>query len=251
MSNVRNLNLPLSSGKYIPFDQIAKISYSSEDGLIGRRNLKPTITIQAEVLPGVTGNDTEAKVYDQLKDLRNNLPFGYSIDLGGTLERSNKGMAEVMKVVPFMLLAYLVFLMFQLQNISRVMMTLLTAPLGIIGVNWALLLFGAPFGFVAKLGVLALFGIIMRNSVILIDQIDKHIKMGETMWNAIIDSAVLRFRPIMLTAIAAILGMIPLIPNAFWGPMAVAMSGGILVATILTLLVLPAIYAAWYKVKRD
>ena len=250
LSDIRNLNIPLPSGKYVPFDQIAKVSYTAEDGLIGRRNLEPTITVQSEVVPGVTGNDVTNQVYKDLEEYRGNLPYGYSIEIGGALERSDKAIEEVMKVVPLMVIGYLVLLMIQLQNIPNMIMTLLTAPLGLIGVNLALLLSGDTLGFVAKLGVLALFGIIMRNSVILIDQIDKRVKMGGTVWDAIIDSAVMRFRPIMLTAVAAILGMIPLIPNSFWGPLAVAMSGGILVATALTLLVLPAMYAAWYKVDR-
>ncbi|ATW28902.1 multidrug transporter AcrB [Candidatus Formimonas warabiya] len=248
---VKNLNIPLPNGKFIPLDQIARITYGAEDGLIGRRDLKPTITVQAEVLPGTTGNDAATKIYNQLEALRKSLPFGYSIDIGGALERSQKGFAQVLKIVPFMVFLIVVLLMFQLQNMKRMVITLLTAPLGIIGVSPVLLLFKSPMGFVVQLGILALAGIIIRNSVILIDQIDRHIKKGESIRDAVIDSAILRFRPIMLTAIAAIMGMIPLTKNSFWGPMAVALSGGLFVATILTLLVLPVIYTAWYGVEKS
>lgn len=247
LAYVKNLNIRLPSGTSIPLDQIAKITYDAEDGLIGRRDLKPTITVQAEVLPGVTGNDAATNIYSQLESFRNTLPAGYSIDIGGALERSSKGLSQVKQVVPLMIILIILFLMFQLQNVPKMIMTLLTGPLGIIGVAWALLILKRPMGFVVVLGILALMGIIIRNSVILVDQIDQHIKKGETVRNAIIDSAILRFRPIMLTAMAAVMGMVPLITNSFWGPMAVAMSGGLLVATVLTLLVLPAIYAVWYK----
>lgn len=247
---IKNLNITLPSGSSIPLDQIAKINYNAEDGLIARRDLKPTITVQAEVLPGTTGNDASTNIYNQLEDLRNSLPAGYSIDIGGALERSEKGLAQVRNVVPFMIILMIILLMFQLQNVPKMVMTLLTAPLGLIGVAIALLAFKSPMGFVVVLGILALMGIIIRNSVILVDQITKHVKEGETIRDAIIDSTILRFRPIMLTAIAAIMGMIPLIRNSFWGPMAVAMSGGLFVATILTLLVLPVIYASWYRVDK-
>lgn len=248
---VKNLNITLPSGGSIPLDQIAQISYNAEDGLIARRDLKPTITVQAEVLPGMTGNDAATDIYNKLESYRSKLPSGYSIDIGGALERSNKGLSQVRVVVPFMIVLIIMLLMFQLQNVPKMIMTLLTAPLGIIGVTLALVIFKSPMGFVVVLGILALMGIIIRNSVILVDQITKHINEGESIRNAIIDSTILRFRPIMLTAIAAIMGMIPLITNSFWGPMAAAMSGGILVGTILTLFVLPVIYSIWYKVGKE
>nr|WP_241395013.1 efflux RND transporter permease subunit [Clostridium beijerinckii] len=159
-------------------------------------------------------------------------------------------MAQVRDVVPIMIVLMVILLMLQLQNVPKMIMTLLTAPLGIIGVTLALLMLNSPMGFVVVLGILALMGIIIRNSVILVDQIANHIKTGESIREAIIDSTILRFRPIILTAVAAILGMLPLIKNTFWGPMAVAMSGGLFVATILTLFVLPVIYASWYKVDK-
>jgi multidrug efflux pump subunit AcrB len=250
LSAVKNLPVHIGSGKFVPLEQIAVISYEAEEGLIWRRDLKPTITVQAEVLPGVTGNDATKQVYEKLKTLRASLPAGYSVDIGGSLEKSKSSMEFLLQPVPAMIVLIVILLMFQLQKMSLMVLTLLTAPLGIIGVSISMLLTLRPMGFVAELGILALSGMIIRNSVILIDQIEQHIKAGEAPWEAIINSAVLRFRPIMLTAAAAILGMIPLIPSTFWGPMAVAIAGGLLGATILTLLVLPTMYAVAFKVKK-
>lgn len=250
LSVIKNLPVHIGSGKFVPLEQIAVISYEAEEGLIWRRDLKPTITVQAEVLPGVTGNDATKQVYEELKTLRASLPAGYSIDIGGSLEKSKSSMEFLLQPVPAMIVLIVILLMFQLQKMSLMVLTLLTAPLGIIGVSISMLLTLRPMGFVAELGILALSGMIIRNSVILIDQIEQHIKAGEAPWEAIINSAVLRFRPIMLTAAAAILGMIPLIPSTFWGPMAVAIAGGLLGATILTLLVLPTMYAVAFKVKK-
>lgn len=249
LANIKDLPIHIGSGKFVPLDQIAKISYDAEEGLIWRRDLKPTITVQADVRPDVTGNDATKQVYGDLAALRQSLPPGYHIDIGGSLERSQQSMEFLLKPVPVMIVIIISLLMIQLQKIPLMILAVLTAPLGIIGVSLAMLLTMRPMGFVAELGILALSGMIIRNSVILIDQIEQHIKAGETPWDAIIDSAILRFRPIMLTAAAAILGMVPLIPSTFWGPMAVAIAGGLLGATILTLLVLPTMYAAWFKVK--
>lgn len=251
LSRIKNLNIHIGNGKFVPLEQIAKISYDAEEGLIWRRDLKPTITVQANVIPGVMGNDATKKVYDDLKGLRASLPPGYSIDVGGPLEQSIKASGFLLQPVPAMIVIIITLLMFQLQSIPKMLLTLMTAPLGIIGVSLALLLTGRPMGFVVQLGILALAGIIMRNSVILIDQIEQQINAGETVWNAIINATVIRFRPIMLTAAAAILGMIPLISSVFWGPMAVAIAGGLFGATVLTLLVLPTMYAAWYKINPD
>lgn len=248
LSRVKDLPIHIGNGKYVPVEQIAKISYDAEEGLIWRRNLKPTITVQADVIPGITGDDATKQVYNSLKALRDELPPGYSIDVGGSLERSNDSIVYLLQPVPVMIVVIITLLMLQLQRMSLVVLTTLTAPLGIIGVSLSMLLTQRPMGFVAELGILALGGIIIRNSVILIDQIEQHKKAGETPWDAIIDSAVLRFRPIMLTAAAAILGMLPLIPSVFWGPMAVAIAGGLFGATILTLIVLPTMYAAWFRV---
>jgi multidrug efflux pump len=249
LANLKNLNIPLGNGRSVPLEQIAKLSYEAEEGLIWRQDLKPTITVQAETIPGVTGNDATQQVYDSLKSLRDALPAGYSIEIGGTAERSASATQALMGMAPVMLIIITVLLMFQLQSSSKMLLTLLTAPLGIIGVVIALLLCNKPLGFLAELGILALCGIIIRNSVILIDQIEQQLKAGESTWNAIVNAAVLRFRPIMLTAAAAILGMLPLAVDQFWGPMAVTIDGGLFGATILTLLVLPVMYAAWFKVK--
>ncbi|CUH95759.1 putative membrane protein [Propionispora sp. 2/2-37] len=249
LAQIKDLPIPVGNGKFVPLDQIATIEYAAEEGLIWRRDLKPTITVQADVSAAVTGNDATKAVYNELKPLRDSLPAGYSIAIGGSLERSQQAMEFLLQPVPVMILLILIFLMIQLQKISLTTLTVFTAPLGIIGVSLSMLLTRQPIGFVAELGILALGGMIIRNSVILIDQIEQHIKSGESPRDAIIDSAILRFRPIMLTAAAAILGMIPLIPSNFWGPMAVAIAGGLLGATILTLLVLPTMYAAWFKIK--
>jgi multidrug efflux pump len=251
LSTIKDLPIHIGNGQYVPLDQIAKISYDAEEGLIWRRDLKPTITVQADVRPEVTGNDATKKVYADLAALRQSLPPGYRIDIGGSLERSQQSMEFLLKPVPVMIVIIITLLMIQLQKIPLMILAVLTAPLGIIGVSLSMLLTMRPMGFVAELGILALSGMIIRNSVILIDQIEQHIKAGETPWDAIIDSAILRFRPIMLTAAAAILGMVPLIPSTFWGPMAVAIAGGLLGATILTLLVLPTMYAAWFKIKYE
>jgi multidrug efflux pump subunit AcrB len=181
--------------------------------------------------------------------VRKQLPPGFRIEVGGATEESAKGEASIKAVMPMMLMAVVTLLMMQLQSIGRTVLVLLTAPLGLIGVAIALLLFNVPFGFVANLGVIALSGMIMRNSVILVDQIEQDEKAGKATWEAIIGSTVRRFRPIMLTAAAAILAMIPLTRSVFWGPMAVAIMGGLIVATLLTVFFLPALYAAWYRVK--
>lgn len=251
LGQIKDLNIHLGGGKFVPLDQIAQITYEAEEGLIWRRDLKPTITVQAEVAPGITGEDASKQLDAKLQSLRATLPPDYEITVGGSAEGSAQATGFLIQPVPVMLVIIIMLLMFQLQSISRTLLTLLTAPLGIIGVSAALLLTQRAMGFVAELGVLALAGIIIRNSVILIDQIEQQIEAGETKWQAIINAAVLRFRPIMLTAAAAILGMIPLVPSIFFGPMAVAIAGGLFAATILTLLVLPVMYAAWFRVKSD
>ncbi|MDU2064221.1 MAG: efflux RND transporter permease subunit [Sporomusaceae bacterium] len=249
LSHMKDLNIHIGSGKFVPLEQIAKISYDGEQGLVWRRDLKPTITVQANVIPGAMGNDVTKAVYTSLSQIRNQLPPGYSITIGGSLENSEKSIKYLLQPVPAMIFVILTLLIFQLRKISLMLLTVLTAPLGIIGVSLAMLATQRPLGFVAELGILALSGMIIRNSVILIDQIEQHKAAGETVWDAIIDSTILRFRPIMLTAAAAILGMLPLVISNFWGPMAVAIAGGLFGATVLTLLVLPTMYAAWFKVE--
>ena len=241
--------LPIAtSGGYVPLAQIAHLSYEAEDGLIKRYNLRPTITVQAEVTEG-EGNDAAQRAYDATKELRANLPAGTTIAAAGALEDSADSMGYLMQPIPAMVFIIMTLLMIQVGTMGKMTLTLLTAPLGLIGVVLAMLLTNSAMGFVAYLGVLALFGMIIRNSVILIDQIKKHEEAGEKPMDAIIDSAILRFRPIMLTAAAAILGMLPLMRSIFWGPMAVAIAGGLIVATVLTLLVLPVMYAVAYRVK--
>lgn len=246
LSQIKNLPV-YSAGGYIPLEQLAKISYEAEDSLIKRKNMQPTITVQANIKEG-TANDATQKAYDAVKDIRDELPFGYKITVGGSLEDSEDSMKYLLIPIPAMIFIIMTLLMFQLRNGKDMILTLLTAPLGLIGVVAGMLLLNQAMGFVAILGVMALSGMIIRNSVILIDQIQKHIEAGETPRDAIVDSAVLRFRPIMLTAAAAILGMLPLMTSSFWGPMAVAIASGLLIATILTLLVLPVMYAVTYKI---
>ena len=241
--------LPIAtSGGYVPLAQIAHLSYEAEDGLIKRHNLRPTIMVQAEITKG-EGNDAAMRAYEATKELRSNLPAGTTIETAGALEDSADSMGYLMQPIPAMVFIIMTLLMIQVGTMGKMTLTLLTAPLGLIGVVLAMLLTNSAMGFVAYLGVLALFGMIIRNSVILIDQIKKHEEAGEQPMDAIIDSAVLRFRPIMLTAAAAILGMLPLMRSIFWGPMAVAIAGGLIVATVLTLLVLPVMYAVAYRVK--
>lgn len=246
LSQIKNLPV-YSAGGYVPLEQLAKISYEAEDSLIKRKNMQPTITVQANIKEG-TANDATQKAYDAVKDIRDELPFGYKITVGGSLEDSEDSMKYLLIPIPAMIFIIMTLLMFQLRNSKDMILTLLTAPLGLIGVVAGMLLLNQAMGFVAILGVMALSGMIIRNSVILIDQIQKHIEAGETPRDAIVDSAVLRFRPIMLTAAAAILGMLPLMTSSFWGPMAVAIASGLLIATILTLLVLPVMYAVTYKI---
>lgn len=250
LSKIKDMPIYIGN-RYVPLEQIAKVRYSAEEGKIARRDLKPTITLGANIINGVTGNDVANEILQKIKGIQENLPPGYTIESAGALESSDKSIEFMMVPIPAMIIVIITLLMFQLKRMSLMFITLMTAPLGIIGVATSMLITNQSMGFVAELGVLALSGMIIRNSVILIDQIEKHIADGEDPWHAIIDSAILRFRPIMLTAAAAILGMIPLMRSNFWGPMAVAIAGGLFCATVLTLLVLPTMYAAWFKVKEE
>ena len=247
---LENLSLPTRAGKPVPLAQIAKLSYEFEEGVIWRRNRLPTITVRADIY-GELQADTVVKQLDpSIVKLRAQLPPGYRLEMGGAVEESAKGGSSIAAGVPLLIFVVLTVLMIQLQSFQRVVLVVLTAPLGLIGVTLFLLLFNKPFGFVAMLGTIALSGMIMRNSVILIDQIEQDRAAGHPAWNAIIDATVRRFRPIVLTALAAILAMIPLTRSVFFGPMAVAIMGGLFVATVLTLLFLPALYAAWFRVKK-
>ena len=249
-TNIERLGeLPIATaGGSVPLAQIAHLSYGAEDGFIKRYNLRPSIMVQAEVREG-EGNDAALRIYKATEELRRSLPAGTTIETAGALADSADSMHYLMQPLPAMIFIIMTLLMLQLGSMGKMTLTLLTAPMGLIGVAFAMLITNSALGFVAYLGVLALFGMIIRNSVILIDQIKKHEEAGEQPMDAIIDSAVLRFRPIMLTAAAAILGMLPLMRSIFWGPMAVAIAGGLIVATVLTLLVLPVMYAVAYRVR--
>ncbi|HTT37301.1 MAG TPA: efflux RND transporter permease subunit [Burkholderiales bacterium] len=250
LDDIRDINVPTQSGRWVPLSQVATISYALEEGMIWRRNRIPTITVQGDIGGDLQAPVVASQIDRQLEAVRAKLQPGYRLEIGGATEEAARGQASVNAVVPIALLVVFTLLMIHLQSISKTILVVLTAPLGIIGVALFLLVFHVPFGFVAMLGFIALFGMIMRNSVILVDQIDQDVQAGHTLWDAIIESTVRRFRPIMLTAAAAILAMIPLTRSNFWGPMAVAIMGGLLVATVLTLLFLPALYAAWFRVRR-
>jgi multidrug efflux pump len=249
LSLLESLAVPTKTGKAVPLTQFGKVSYGFEDGVIWRRDRLPTITVRADILvAGVQPATVVKEIAPKLNEIRAKLPPGYRIDVGGAVEESAKGQASINAGMP--LFAFVVFtvLMIQLMSFQRVILVVLTAPLGLIGVVAFLFLLNKPFGFVAMLGTIALFGMIMRNSVILIDQIEQDILAGHEPRTAVIDATVRRFRPIVLTALAAILAMIPLTRSDFFGPMAVAIMGGLLVATALTLLFLPALYAAWFRI---
>jgi multidrug efflux pump subunit AcrB len=230
---------------------VAKASLAWEPGVLWREGRQYAVTVQGDVVEGVQGPTVTAKAWPKLQALAATMPPGYAIEIAGAVEESSKGQGSILVGVPLMLFIILTLLMLQLQSFSRAMLVFLTGPLGIAGVAGALLILDRPFGFVALLGVIALSGMIMRNSVILIDQIEQDRARGVPDFDAVVEAAVRRFRPIVLTAAAAVLAMIPLSRSVFWGPMAVAIMGGLIVATALTLLALPAMYAAWFRVKRD
>ncbi|MDD3352806.1 efflux RND transporter permease subunit [Zoogloea sp.] len=251
LSLIGELAIPNRAGKAVPLAQVATVGYGFEPGLIWRRNREPAITVRAQVYDGsVQAPTVTEQLLPLLEPLRAALPDGYRIETGGAVEESGKGQSSVNAGFPLFLAVVFTVLMVQMNNFSRTVMVVLTAPLGLIGVVLFLLLFNQPFGFVAMLGTIALFGMIMRNSVILVDQIEQDVERGLALWDAIVESAVRRLRPIALTAAAAVLAMIPLTRSTFFGPMAVAIMGGLIVATLLTLLFVPALYAAWYRVRR-
>jgi multidrug efflux pump len=249
LSLLESLAVPTRTGRAVPLTQIAKVHYEFEEAVIWRRDRLPTITVKADIYK--TGLQPATVVKDlspKMNALRDSLPPGYRLEVGGAVEESGRGEASIQAGMPLFAFAVFTVLMIQLASFQRVILVVLTAPLGLIGVALFLLLFNKPFGFVALLGTIALFGMIMRNSVILIDQIEQDIGEGHDRFHAVIDATVRRLRPIALTALAAILAMIPLTRSAFFGPMAVAIMGGLLVATLLTLLFLPALYAAWFRI---
>ncbi|GAB7125879.1 efflux RND transporter permease subunit [Silvimonas sp. JCM 19000] len=248
---IERLALPGGNGNAVPLAALGRFTYGLEYGVVWERDRQPTITVQSDVQHGAQGINVTNTLDKQLAAIRAEMPVGYRVEIGGAVEENAKAQASINVQMPVLLIAVLVLLMVQLQSFSRVLMVVLTAPLGLIGVVFALLLFHMPFGFVAMLGTIAMFGIIMRNSVILVDQIEQDIRAGHSRFEAIIGATVRRFRPITLTAAAAVLALIPLLRSNFFGPMATALMGGITVATVLTLFYLPALYALWFRVKRD
>ncbi|MDI2594019.1 efflux RND transporter permease subunit [Pseudomonas sp. 681] len=250
LSLLPSLAVPTDNGKSVALSQIATLEYGFEEGIIWHRNRLPTVTVRADIYGKEQPATLVQQIMPTLDPVRAELPDGYLLEVGGTVEDSARGQDSVKAGVPLFIVVVLTLLMLQLRSFSRTAMVFLTAPLGLIGVTLFLMVFRQPFGFVAMLGTIALSGMIMRNSVILVDQIEQDIAAGLKPWDAIIEATVRRFRPIVLTALAAVLAMIPLSRSVFFGPMAVAIMGGLIVATALTLLFLPALYAAWFRVKR-
>ena len=250
-SQIERLAIPSPAGIAVPLAALGRFSYGLEYGVVWERGRLPTITVQSDVRHDAQGIDVTHRIDQALATLHDQLPVGYRVEIGGSVEENQKAQASINAQMPLLVVAVLAFLMIQLQSFSRVLMVVLTAPLGLIGVVAALLVFHKPFGFVAMLGTIAMFGIIMRNSVILVDQIEQDIRAGHARFEAIIGATVRRFRPITVTAAAAVLALIPLLRSNFFGPMATALMGGITVATVLTLFYLPALYALWFRVNRD
>ena len=251
LTTLRSLQLPLASGRTVPLSQLATLSFDQETPLIWRRDRVPTLTVRADVAPGVLPESVVAKLGPGIDELNSRLPPGYQVVAGGTVEESAKSQASVFAVVPIMVLLMLFFLMIQLHSFSRVALVLAVLPMCMIGVVGGLLLAGKPLGFVAILGILALLGMIARNAVLLIEQIDFERKAGLKPWDAVVTATLSRFRPIFLTAISTVLGMIPIAGTVFWGPMAVTVMGGLFVATLLTLVFLPALYVAAFRIGPD
>ena len=251
LERLSSLTIATRNGVAVPLSQIAKIKYQYEEPILWRRNRDLVLTVRGDIVDGVQAPDVSNAVESQLAPIKDALPYGYRIETGGAIEESAKANASLAAVFPVMAVVMLAVLMIQLQSFSRLALVFATAPLGIIGGTGALLIANRPFGFVALLGMIALAGMIMRNTVILVDQIDHDIAAGHGRYRAVIDATVRRARPVVLTALAAILGMIPLAGSVFWGPMAITIMGGLFVATILTLLVVPALYALWFRVREN
>ena len=245
------LTITTRNGIPVPLSQIARLHYEFEEPILWRRNRDLVLTARGDIVDGAQAPDISNEVAAGLKEIKHALPPGYRIETGGSIEESIKANSALVAVLPAMLVVMLALLMIQLQSFSRLALVLVTAPLGVIGAAGALLLTDQPFGFVALLGLIALAGMIMRNTIILVDQIDRDIASGQGQHRAIVDATVRRARPVLLTALAAILGMIPLAGSIFWGPMAITIMGGLFVATLLTLLVVPALYAIWFRVRSD
>lgn len=251
LGNLGSLAVPTDNGQSVALSQVATLEYGFEEGIIWHRNRLPTVTVRADIYDKEQPATLIKQIQPTLAQIKDELPDGYLLEVGGTVEDSERGQRSVNAGMPLFIVVVLSLLMIQLRSFSRMFMVFLTAPLGLIGVTLFLLVFRQPFGFVAMLGTIALAGMIMRNSVILVDQIEQDIAGGMERWQAIIEATVRRFRPIVLTALAAVLAMIPLSRSVFYGPMAVAIMGGLIVATVLTLLFLPALYAAWFRVRKN
>ena len=249
LSTLRALQLPLPNGRTVPLSQVATFDFEQEYPLIWRRQRVPTLTVQADVASGSTPEAAVESLAPAINKLSETLPISYHINVGGTVEESAQSQASVFAKVPLMLFLMLLFLMAQLHSFSRLALVLSIVPMGLIGIVAALLIAGRPLGFVAILGILALMGMIARNAVILTEQIETERAEGRHTWDAVVKGTLSRFRPIMLTAISTVLGFIPIAPTVFWGPMAFAIMGGLFVATLLTLIVLPALYVALFSVK--
>ncbi|MBV9220725.1 MAG: efflux RND transporter permease subunit, partial [Methylobacteriaceae bacterium] len=248
LGRIGDLTIMSRNGIVVPLAQVARIDYGHEEPILWRRNRDMAITVRSDIVDGVQAPDVTNAIWPRLADIRNDLPAGYRMEIGGAIEESAKGNASIFALFPVMFIAMLSLLMIQLQNFSRLALVFMTAPLGIIGASLSLNLAHRPFGFVALLGLIALAGMIMRNAVILVDQIEKDVAEGlHSRREAIVEATVRRARPVILTALAAVLAMIPLSESAFWGPMAVTIMGGLFVATFLTLLFLPALYALWFR----
>jgi len=247
VETLRSLPVSLPNGRTIPLSQFATFEYGQDFPLVWRRDRVPVLTVQADVAPGTLPETVVAELDAPIAELNASLPAGYRIELGGAVEESAYSQASVFAVVPIMLLLMLSLLIFQLKSFARLFMVLSLVPLGLIGVVGALLAAGKPLGFVAILGILALVGMIAKNAVILIDQIEAERNAGKSVWDAVMEASVSRFRPIMLTALSTILGMIPIAPTVFWGSMAYAIMGGLAVASLLTLVFLPTLYVTWFR----
>jgi multidrug efflux pump subunit AcrB len=251
LDTLKDVNLYTREGTVVSLSQVARVRYELEEPVLWRRNRDMAITVRADVKDGEQAVSATQSILPQLKEIEAKLPSGYRIDVGGAVEESDKANKALSAVFPLMLVTILTILMLQLQSFSKMFMVLLTAPLGLIGVVAALLVFQAPLGFVAILGITALSGMIMRNSVILIDQVREEMELGLDPWNAVLEAAVHRTRPVVLTAAATVLAMVPLTRSVFWGPMAIAIMGGLTAATVLTIFFVPALYAAWFRITRQ
>ncbi len=250
LGRIGDLTIVARGGVPVPLAQVARIEFDQEDPILWRRNRELAITVRSDIVDGIQPAVVSGQVGDALKDLKASLPPGMRIEVGGAVEESEKANASLAALFPVMALGMLTVLMIQLQSFSRLLLVFSTAPLGLIGASLALNLLSAPFGFVALLGLIALAGMIMRNTVILVQQIDENREAGLSLYDSIVEATVHRARPVVLTALAAILAMVPLARSLFWGPMAITIGGGLFAATLLTILFLPALYAVWFRVRK-